>query len=89
MKGVEEYEAPIGMGLFIIPVGDWRSYRPVVNRDKCCKCGTCWLFCPTQCIKVSETYCEADLQFCKGCGICAYECPSHVITMVEEVREIS
>ena len=31
--------------------GDWRSMRPVVDRDKCVKCAVCWLYCPVQCVE--------------------------------------
>lgn len=88
MKYTGDFEAPIGMKLLIVQTGEWRSFRPVSKREKCSKCGTCWLYCPTQCIRVYETYLAPDLEFCKGCGICAYECPSQVITMMEEEREI-
>lgn len=65
--------------------GDWRSDRPVWNRDRCIKCGICFIFCPEGCIKESaEGYFEADLYYCKGCGICARECWTQAITMVEE-----
>lgn len=65
--------------------GDWRSQRPVWNRDTCVKCGRCAGFCPEPCIVQDEQgYYEADLYWCKGCGICAYECPKKAITIVEE-----
>lgn len=66
--------------------GDWRTERPVVDRDKCNKCGLCYIFCPEGCIKEdSQGFFEADLYYCKGCGICAHECPQDAITMVPEV----
>lgn len=78
----------MGLDLYVVPTGEWRAFRPMVDRRKCCKCGNCLIFCPTQCIRIYDSYLEADLTFCKGCGICAYECPSHAITMVEEVKEV-
>jgi len=48
------------------------------------KCGTCWAFCPTQCIIEKPKWFEANLKICKGCGICSQECPNHAIAMVEE-----
>jgi phenylglyoxylate dehydrogenase delta subunit len=78
---------PIATELFDMPVGDWRAKRPVVIRSKCVKCGTCWAFCPTQCITEREKWFEANLKLCKGCGICAQECPQNAIVMVEEEGE--
>jgi pyruvate ferredoxin oxidoreductase gamma subunit len=65
--------------------GDWKSERPVLNHQKCIKCGICYLFCPEGCIGQNEEgYFEANLYYCKGCGICARECWTEAIKMVEE-----
>ncbi len=65
--------------------GDWRSQRPVTDKEKCIKCGMCWIFCPDMTYKQDEEgYFEADMEYCKGCGICAHECPEDAITMVAE-----
>lgn len=65
--------------------GDWRSERPVVNKDQCIKCGVCYIFCPDMAIvKGPDNYFEADLYYCKGCGICAAECFTGCITMIAE-----
>lgn len=65
--------------------GGWRYQRPVLDKDKCIKCGMCWLYCPDCSIALIEdgSY-EPDLLYCKGCGICAQECPKDALTMVEE-----
>ena len=75
---------PIATELVDIPVGDWRAKRPVVIRARCVQCGTCWAYCPTQCIIDRGKWFEANLRICKGCGICAHECPHHAIIMIEE-----
>ena len=67
-----------------IKVSEWRYQKPVVVIDKCCHCGTCEIFCPTGCIVSHETYCGADLEYCKGCGVCVRECPSNAVKMVSE-----
>lgn len=65
--------------------GDWRSQKPILDRDKCNKCGLCWLYCPDMAIDVvDDGYFETNLYYCKGCGICSTECPKDAKTMVEE-----
>ncbi|MDP6109616.1 MAG: 4Fe-4S binding protein [Rhodospirillales bacterium] len=75
---------PIGTELTTMLPGDWRSERPVVNRDKCVKCATCWLQCPVQCIVEMPAWFDITYESCKGCGICATECPHNAIVMVLE-----
>ncbi len=58
--------------------GSWRTFKPVLDKDKCINCENCFLFCPEGCI-TKET--EIDYDYCKGCGICAHECPVKAIKM--------
>ena len=78
---------PIATEYSELKTGDWRAQRPVVLREKCVKCGTCWLYCPTQCVVERRRWFEANLEICKGCGVCAHECPHHAINMEEEQEE--
>lgn len=78
---------PIATEHMELNTGDWRSLRPVVNIVKCVKCATCWIYCPTQCIREKESWFEANLEICKGCGVCAQECPHNAITMEEEQED--
>ena len=65
--------------------GDWRSQRPILDKNKCIKCGMCYIFCPEGCIEQSaEGHFEANLFYCKGCGICARECCTQAISMILE-----
>ncbi len=68
--------------------GDWRTERPILDKEKCIKCGLCWLHCPDAAITaLDDGYFEPDLYHCKGCGICAAICPKKAITMLEEVEQ--
>jgi len=62
----------------------WRTFRPIIDNDKCSFCLRCWLVCPDGVIDKSTGKLEIDYDYCKGCGICAYECPKKCITMVKE-----
>lgn len=86
MKKMSSYEAPWGKGaeLFIIRTGEWRYQRPMFNEDKCCQCGSCYLFCPVGCIEDKGKYYAANGDYCKGCGICASVCSANAIKMVRE-----
>ena len=67
--------------------GDWRSARPVLDREKCAYCGFCYIYCPDgvyQDMGEKEKYYRPDLDYCKGCGVCAHECPKKCIQMVIE-----
>ncbi len=77
---------PIATHLTTMLPGDWRAERPIVDRDSCVKCATCWMYCPVQCITEHAAWFEADLRVCKGCGICATECPHRAIVMLEETK---
>jgi pyruvate ferredoxin oxidoreductase delta subunit len=63
--------------------GDWKTYKPVRDPQKCTKCLLCVLLCPDGAIhwKKEKGDIEFDLNFCKGCGICANECPADAIKM--------
>lgn len=68
--------------------GDWRTYRPVWDEEKCIHCMICWVFCPDSSIKVEDgKMVGIDYKHCKGCGICSFECPRKAIEMVLETEE--
>lgn len=76
---------PISFPANTMETGNWRSLRPVINTEKCTKCGYCWLYCPEGTItKGDEGYYKIDYKYCKGCGICAHECPVKAISMIRE-----
>lgn len=63
--------------------GDWKTYMPVRDLEKCITCLTCVMFYPEGAIRWRPDMgkIEFDFSFCKGCGICANECPTKAITM--------
>ncbi len=68
-----------------LKTGDWRSMRPVVDHEKCIKCGRCYILCPDMVYSPRDDgYYDLNYYYCKGCGICAHECPKGAIEMVEE-----
>jgi len=70
-----------------LKTGSWRTFKPVIDREKCIKCFICWKFCPDVSVTVEDedSYPEINYEYCKGCGICAHECPADAIDMEKEV----
>lgn len=61
-----------------------RTFRPIIDAQKCVKCLRCFLLCPDGVIDKSGDMLEIDYDYCKGCGICAKECKINAITMKKE-----
>jgi len=66
--------------------GDWRAFKPVVDKEKCVNCLICWIYCPDSAVIRQEKWIEINYDYCKGCGICAHECPKEAIKMEEEQK---
>jgi pyruvate ferredoxin oxidoreductase delta subunit len=65
--------------------GDWRTFRPVVNKERCVSCLMCWMYCPDSSVLVKDKKMIGfDYEHCKGCGICASVCPVKCIKMEKE-----
>jgi len=70
--------------------GDWRTQRPVWDKEACISCLLCWVFCPDSAITVRDgKMVGINYHHCKGCGICARECPPKVaaLKMVDDRDE--
>ncbi len=63
----------------------WRTFRPVVDKEKCTGCLICWIYCPEpSIIRTPDGKIDFDYKHCKGCAICEVECPVKAIKMVRE-----
>ena len=63
---------------------DWRTFKPIVEEDKCTGCKFCWVYCPEHCIQMVDGKSSINYAYCKGCGICVNECPVGAIEMKTE-----
>lgn len=88
MSSKIKYEdIPIGLAVSVrtqTHTGDWRSFMPIVDNEKCTKCGLCVIYCPEACIEMTDEGIKFDMDYCKGCGICDNECPVDAIIMQRE-----
>jgi pyruvate ferredoxin oxidoreductase delta subunit len=67
--------------------GNWREYRPVIDREKCDLCLNCMVFCPDACWHLDEAE-EAvvwNAKYCKGCSICVNECSTNALSKAYEL----
>lgn len=87
-KGAKELEIGGVLGLGTskeYKTGNWKTFKPKVDFNKCIQCMRCVMFCPDICIptKIGMRL-ETNLDYCKGCGICAEVCPVKAIKMVKD-----
>ena len=62
--------------------GSWRVERPEIDRERCTRCGLCFVPYPDGSIALDdEGYPVIDYDHCKGCMICWQQCP------VDAIRE--
>ena len=64
--------------------GSWRTFKPILDKEKCIDCDNCIIFFPDLCLNKQH---DIDYDYFIGCVICANECPSDAIVMVKEYRE--
>ena len=77
----------VGPGSFVEnKTGGWRTFMPIIDKQKCIGCQICWFYCPEGCISMEDEKAIVDYDYCKGCGICANECPVNAIKMERERR---
>ncbi len=71
--------------------GGWRTYKPIIDKNKCIGCGMCEKVCPESSAhivinKKGEKKGQIDYKHCKGCGVCAKHCPVGAIQMILEEK---
>lgn len=68
--------------------GSWRTFKPIIDWNKCIGCSTCTKVCPEGTINMIEVKgqkkAQVNYDYCKGCGLCAKECPVRAIIMEKE-----
>ena len=65
--------------------GDHRERTPEWDRERCIRCGLCYVYCPDGAIyRTDDGFFDVEVEKCKGCGICHRECWVGAISMVEE-----
>ena len=62
----------------------WRTFRPVVMKEKCNGCGLCVTHCPEGTIKLNKKKAKIDYDYCTGCLICLSVCPQNSIKSKRE-----
>jgi pyruvate ferredoxin oxidoreductase gamma subunit len=63
----------------------WRTFRPVIDQERCTRCFICFALCPEGAIHLDTAHFpHVDYAHCKGCLVCVSECPPHAITEVRE-----
>ena len=71
--------------------GGWRTFRPVIDLEKCIGCTLCAKICPDAAIamvlnKDGKQKAQVNYDYCKGCGACAAECPVKAYIMEKEIK---
>jgi pyruvate ferredoxin oxidoreductase delta subunit len=65
--------------------GNWRVFKPILDKKKCVKCLRCWIYCPeATVVRNKDDTIDIDYVYCKGCGICANVCNVKAIIMERE-----
>ncbi len=65
--------------------GNWRTFRPAIDYEKCTDCMICYAYCPESAMSVgSDGRVKIDYDNCKGCMICLTECPLRAISQTRE-----
>jgi pyruvate ferredoxin oxidoreductase gamma subunit len=87
-RAMDTKEGAVGPGSFKDnKTGSWRTFKPILDMEKCTMCLLCWFYCPEGCIVRSDGL-DIDYDYCKGCAICEEVCRPEAIEMVREGEEV-
>jgi pyruvate ferredoxin oxidoreductase gamma subunit len=65
--------------------GNWRTFKPTIDYQKCTDCMICYAYCPESAMSVgADGRVRIDYDNCKGCMICQTECPLRAISQARE-----
>ena len=65
--------------------GNWRTFRPTIDYQRCTDCMICYAYCPESAMSVGgDGRVKIDYDNCKGCMICLTECPLRAISQTRE-----
>ena len=65
--------------------GNWRTFRPAIDYERCTDCMICYAYCPESAMSVGQDgRVRIDYDNCKGCMICLTECPLRAISQTRE-----
>ena len=78
--------APVGEQPMMM-TGNWREYRPVIDREICNLCMNCVVFCPDACWQLNAAEDEVvwNATYCKGCQVCTTECSTNALSKAYEL----
>jgi Pyruvate/2-oxoacid:ferredoxin oxidoreductase delta subunit len=72
-----------------LPIMDYASYLPQINKDICVGCETCVRSCSAEAMELVDTIATVNEERCIGCGVCAHLCPENAIRMINiEPRKV-
>ncbi|MCK5548840.1 MAG: 2-oxoacid:acceptor oxidoreductase family protein, partial [Thermoplasmata archaeon] len=87
-KAMDTDAGKVGPGSFTEnKTGSWRTFKPILDQEKCTMCLLCWFYCPEGCMKRESDTIVIDYDYCKGCSICEDVCRPGAIKMVREGEE--
>lgn len=65
--------------------GDKRKSAPMWDKDRCTRCGLCFIYCPDGAVyRCDDGFFDVALEKCKGCKICHSECMFGALSMEVE-----
>jgi pyruvate ferredoxin oxidoreductase delta subunit len=86
LKSLKKLKGPYSYKISDVKTGAWRRARPIINNERCVRCGICAEYCPCGVIEKEDYQMVIDYTYCKGCGICMEECPKKAVSFQPEAE---